>query len=48
MAKWLGFFVVEPQGNNVLGRITPIVGVVDEDAGEAPQGSFPKSIRLVE
>ena len=48
MANWLGFFVVERQGNNVLGRITPILGVVDEDAGEAPEGAFPKSIRLVE
>ena len=48
MANWLGFFVVERQGNNVLGRITPILGVVDEDAGPAPAGSYPMSIRLVE
>ena len=48
MANWLGFFVVERQGNNVFGRITPILGVVDEDAGPAPEGSFPQSIRLVE
>ncbi len=48
MANWIGFFVVERQGNNVFGRITPILGVVDEDLGPAPQGSFPKSIRLVE
>jgi hypothetical protein len=47
-ANWIGFFVVGRQGNTVLGRITPILGVVDEDAGQAPRGSFPKSIRLVE
>jgi hypothetical protein len=48
MANWLGFFVVERQGNNVFGRITPILGVMDGNVGPAPQGSFPKSIRLVE
>jgi hypothetical protein len=48
IANWLGFFLVERVGNNVLGRITPILGVVDEDLGPAPEGSFPKAIRLVE
>jgi len=47
-ANWLGFFVERIDGNNVTGRITPILGVIDEDAGPAPAGVFPQAIRLVE
>ena len=48
MANWLGFFVERRVGNNVYGRITPIRGTIDEDAGPAPAGSFPRAIRLVQ
>ena len=48
VANWIGFFVVGRQGNEVSGRITPIMGVFDENAGPAPPGSFPRYIRLVE
>jgi hypothetical protein len=48
MANWLGFFVERRAGNNVYGRITPIRGTIDEDAGPAPAGSFPRAIRLVQ
>jgi hypothetical protein len=48
VANWIGFFLVERQGDKILGRITPIPGMVDGDAGPAPLGAFPKSIRLVE
>jgi hypothetical protein len=48
VANWIGFFVEGRQGNNVTGRITPILGSVDGNAGQAPAGSFPVAIRLVE
>jgi hypothetical protein len=48
MANWVGFFVEERVGNNVYGRIVPILGVIDPDAGPAPAGAFPKAIRLVQ
>jgi Flp pilus assembly protein TadG len=48
MANWIGFFVERRNGNNVIGRITPILGVIDKNAGPAPDGVFPQAIRLVE
>jgi len=48
MANWVGFFVVSRSGNNVYGRITPILGVIDPNAPAAPDGIFPQAIRLVE
>jgi len=48
MANWIGFFAERRTGNNVIGRITPILGVIDKNAGPAPDGMFPKAIRLVE
>lgn len=48
MANWVGFFVESRSGNNVYGRITPILGIIDENAGPAPDGTFPLAIRLVE
>jgi hypothetical protein len=48
VANWLGFFAERRDGNNVFGRITPILGVIDQDAGPAPEGVFPMAIRLVE
>jgi len=47
MANWIGFFVESRSGNNVFGRITPILGVIDNNAGPAPAGTFPVAIRLV-
>jgi Flp pilus assembly protein TadG len=47
--NYLGFFVERMQGNEVVGRITPVGGLRKGNGyGPAPEGSFPKSIRLVE
>jgi len=48
MAGWIGFFVESTRGNEVYGRITPILGTIDRDAGPAPDGTFPRAVRLVE
>jgi hypothetical protein len=45
--NWIGFFLENRQGNNVYGRIVPITGVIDNNAGPAPEGVFPRAIRLV-
>lgn len=48
VANWIGFFVESRSGNNVYGRITPILGIIDNNAGPAPVGAFPRAIRLVQ
>ncbi len=48
VANWMGFFLVGRNGNDVLGRITPILGIIDDNAGPPPDGSFPRAIRLVQ
>ncbi|HEY3158692.1 MAG TPA: pilus assembly protein TadG-related protein [Vicinamibacterales bacterium] len=48
VANWIGFFVVTRDGNQIIGRITPILGVIDNNAGPAPTGVFPMAIRLVQ
>jgi Flp pilus assembly protein TadG len=48
MVNWVGFFVLEAQGNNVTGLIVPLLGEIDPNAGPAPANSFPKAIRLVQ
>jgi len=48
VANWIGFFVVSRNGNNVTGRITPILGVIDPNAGPAPDGAFSRALRLVQ
>jgi len=48
VANWIGFFVESRAGNNVTGRITPILGIIDNNAGPAPTGTFPVAIRLVQ
>jgi hypothetical protein len=48
VSNWIGFFLVGRSGNNVYGRIVPITGIYDANAGPAPPGIFPKAIRLVE
>ena len=47
VANWIGFFLESVQGNDVIGRITPIAGLRDKNAGPAPDGAFPIAIRLV-
>ena len=46
--NYMGFFIEEMQGNEVLGRITPIGGLRKGTATGAPPAAFPKSIRLVQ
>jgi hypothetical protein len=48
VANWIGFFVVRRDGNQITGRITPILGTIDNNAGPAPSGVFPRAIRLVQ
>lgn len=48
MVGWIGFFAEDASGNEVYGRITPILGIIDRDAGPAPEGAFPRAVRLVE
>jgi Flp pilus assembly protein TadG len=48
MRNWIGFFVEERNGNEVIGRITPILGTINPDAGPAPAGIFPLAVQLVE
>ena len=46
--NWLGFFVEGTNGGSqVYGRIVPITGVIDYNLGPAPEGVFPRAIRLV-
>lgn len=47
VVNYMGFFIEEMQGNNVMGRITPIGGIVTGNAGPAPAGAFPIAIILV-
>lgn len=45
--NFLGFFIEPMQGNQVVGRITPIGGLVSGN-GPLATGAFPKAIRLVQ
>jgi Flp pilus assembly protein TadG len=45
--NYMGFFVEEMQGNSVVGRITPIGGMLKGNGGPAPAGAFPIAIVLV-
>lgn len=46
--NYLGFFIEEMQGNEVVGRITPIGGMRQGNGGPAPAAAFPRTIRLVQ
>ena len=47
--NYVGFFIEGLQGGDVLGRITPISGLLKgSGAGPAPVGAFPRAIVLVE
>lgn len=48
VANYLGFFIEGMQGNEVVGRITPISGLMKGGGGPIPTGAFPKVIRLVQ
>ncbi len=48
MVNYLGFFIEGMQGNDVMGRITPIAGLLSGGGGPVPTGVFPKYIRLVQ
>ena len=48
LAGIMGFFVDRRVGNQVYGYITPISGLINPNAGPAPDGSFPVAIRLVQ
>lgn len=45
--NFLGFFVESFNGNQVYGRIVPITGVIDTALPMAPDGVYPRAIRLV-
>jgi hypothetical protein len=45
--NWLGFFVEYIGGNEVRGRIVPIRGVIADGLPMAPDGVYPRAIRLV-
>jgi predicted RNA-binding protein with TRAM domain len=48
VVNYIGFFLEAMQGNEVKGRITPVSGTYDGNAGPAPAGAYPRVIRLVE
>ena len=45
--NWLGFFVEDVSSNEVRGRIVPITGVIDTALPMAPDGVYPRALRLV-
>jgi Flp pilus assembly protein TadG len=45
--NYLGFFIEELRGGEVIGRVTPIAGTYNGGLGPAPVGAFPMAIRLV-
>ncbi|MGE5246236.1 MAG: TadE/TadG family type IV pilus assembly protein [Betaproteobacteria bacterium] len=48
VANYIGFFIEQMNGNEVVGRITPVAGIFAGNGGPAPAGAFPRVIRLVE
>ena len=48
VANLVGFFIEDLQGNDVLGRIVPMTGLIRANGGPIPGGSFLKAIRLVQ
>jgi Flp pilus assembly protein TadG len=46
--NYLGFFIERMQGNEVVGRITPIGGLRKGTGSPAPAAAFPMAIRLVQ
>lgn len=48
VANYLGFFIEGLDGNQVVGRITPVTALVSGSAPANPTGAFAMAIRLVE
>ena len=48
VAGWIGFFVEDRSGNEVSGRIAPMLGAIDAGAGPAPVGAVPRAVQLIE
>lgn len=48
IANYIGFFLEGMQGGEVIGRITPVSGLLVGELGPAPEGAFPMVIRLVQ
>ena len=48
IANYIGFFLEGMQGSEVIGRITPVAGLLAGEFGPAPAGAFPMVIRLVQ
>jgi hypothetical protein len=48
IANYIGIFIEGMQGKEVIGRITPVTGVLVGELGPAPEGAFPMVIRLVQ
>lgn len=45
--NFIGFFIEGLQGNNVIGVITPVGGLI-VGGGPAPVGAFPRTIRIAQ
>ncbi len=46
-ANWIGFFIEDVAGKDVIGRIIPVAGIRDKN-GPAPNAALPKTIRLIQ
>jgi Flp pilus assembly protein TadG len=46
-ANWIGFFVEDVAGKDVIGRIIPVSGIYVKN-GPAPNAALPKTIRLIQ
>jgi Flp pilus assembly protein TadG len=47
ISNFVGFFIDHLEGDDVVGRITPLAGLLDS-SGPAPIGAFARAIRLVQ
>jgi Flp pilus assembly protein TadG len=48
LVSFIGFFLEDMRGNDVVGRVTPVGGVMARNRGPAPIGTFPRVIQLVQ
>ena len=49
IANLVGFFIENMQGNDVVGRLVPMTGLIRANGGgNAPTGSFLRAIQLVQ
>ena len=47
VVNFLGFFIEGMSGNQVMGRVTPVGGIVAGNVPAGPPAAFPKAIQLV-